>query len=273
MQKNMEVSEKVRVFNAFTELAESMVNHAVCSYPLKTEAALQEIKPNDHIHKRYFFILLLEMILVVNREMVPSKEQDENLLTLVRRAAEKPILGSSDEASRNIVEKATEMLEWLNSVFDYELYSNNLGVHVSIKITRQKALYLVGNRCKHALTRSNVILRKLVKIYQAAGVDTSNGRQSLILEDIDMWLLDDFCGYHFTKICELISNLYYSVTKAFEPVARKAMVRDSESIYSYKVPEELRTDEEVSEFYQLLNRTHSTFVPQIRTWEFLQGRY
>ena len=99
------------------------------------------------------------------------------------------------------------------------------------------------------------------------------GTEILILEDIDNWLFDDFGGYHFTKLCELSTNVYYGIAQYVRPIYVKSLVRTDEIRYSYKMPDELTEEDSKFECYGLLNQTRSSFLPAIETWEHLEGRY
>jgi hypothetical protein len=50
-------------------------------------------------------------------------------------------------------------------------------------------------------------------------------------------------------------------------------VKADEIQYSYKMPSELTEDESKFEYYELLNRVRSPFLPAIETYEHLEGRY
>ncbi|BBD62414.1 hypothetical protein NIES2109_52540 [Nostoc sp. HK-01] len=172
------------------------------------------------------------------------------------------------------LKKSVEELEnWLNSEFVYEIYSANIGKELKITLSRKDAIYLIGNRCKHSLLRSNSILEKIVKLYKNSGVILDPGTEILIIEDIDNWLFDDFGGYHFTKLCELSANIYYGIVEYIRPIYVKCLVRTDEIGYSYKMPDELTESESKFEYYELLNRTRSPFLPAIETCEHLEERY
>jgi hypothetical protein len=268
----IDLSQEIRVLNTTAELIESSVNHMVCTF-LKNEADIvTEVKPKNLIEKKYFYILFLEIISPVNREMIPGKEQGDTLLTIVRRICENPILSNEADTKRLAV-RSQEFIDWLALEISYKLYSANLGKDVNVMISRNDILYLVGNRCKHTLVRSNRIMSKLAQKYHESGVDTENGAKALILEDIDNWFFDDFCGYHFTKLCELCSNLYHSIIEYVRPEFDKRLVQKDEIMYSYKMPPSLTCFDQKSEFYELFNRVRNVWVPVIQTLDILTKRY
>jgi len=269
----MDIKQEIRVLNSTAELIEGYVNYAICCFPEDRSKIVESVLPKDEITKKYFFILLLEIIMPVNKEILPDKDQGDNLLNLLHKIALSPKLNCEPESTEALKKSVEEFLSWLNYEFEYEIYSANIQKEIKIKLSRKKAIYLIGNRCKHCLPRSNVILNKLVALYKKSGVDLDPGREILILEDIDNWLFEDFGGYHFTKLCELSANVYYGIIQYIRPVYEKSFKRIDEMRYSYKIPDELDEEGSIYEYYELLNRVKSPFIPIIETWEYLEKRY
>lgn len=269
----IDLSQEIRVLNTTAELIESSVNHMVCTFFKNEVDIVTEVKPKNLIEKKYFFILFLEIISPVNSEMIPGKEQGDSLLTIVRRICENPILSSDADNTERLAIRSQEFIDWLAHEISYKLYSANLGRDINVKISRNDILYLVGNRCKHTLVRSNRIMSKLAKKYQESGVDTEHDEKALILEDIDNWFFDDFCDYHFTKLCELCSNLYHSIIEYVRPEFNKRLVQKDGIMYSYKMPSSLTCSDQKSEFYELFNRVRNVWVPVIQTLDVLIKRY
>ncbi|GAB2879015.1 hypothetical protein GCM10027046_03560 [Uliginosibacterium flavum] len=111
-----------------------------------------------------------------------------------------------------------------------------------------------------------------MKIYNQNGANLEPSAGVLILEDIDNWLFDDFGGYHFTKLCELSVKVYYRIVQYVRPVYEKSIVRKEGGRYSYVIPDEITGKDGKFEFYDLLNKVRSPFLPAIETWEHLEGR-
>ena len=269
----MNIQQEIRVLNSTAELIESYVNYAICCFPEDQTKIVNNVLPKDDTAKKYFYILLLEIIAPVNREILPDKNQGDNLLNLLQRIVISPKLNCEPESIKVLKKAVEEFLAWLDYEFEYEIYSANIQKEIKINLSRKEALYLIGNRCKHCLPRSNVILRKLLRIYKKSGVTIEPGTEILILEDIDNWLFDDFGGYHFTKLCELSANVYYGIIQYIRPIYEKSFERVGEIRYSYKIPEELNEEDSKYEYYELLNRVRSPFIPAIETWEYLEKRY
>ena len=269
----MSIQQEIRVLNSSVELITNYVNYAICGFPEDRSKLVTSILPQSSTAKKYFFILLLEFISVVNKEMIPGKDDEDNLLRLLHKISISPQLGCNLESTAALKRSVEEFETWLNHEFDYEIYSAGIGKELKIRLHRRNAIYLIGNRCKHSLPRSNVILRRMVKIYKNSGVTLDPGTEILILEDIDNWLFDDFGGYHFTKLCELSTNIYNGILQYIHPIYIKCLVKTDEIRYSYKMPDELTEDESKFEYYELLNRIRSPFLPAIETCEHLEGRY
>lgn len=269
----MNIQQEIRVLNSSVELITSYVNYAICCFPEDRTKLVTSVLPQDSTAKKYFFILLLEVIAGVNKEILPGKNGGDNLLRLLHRISTSPQLSYDLESTTALKRSVEEFETWLIHEFEYEIYSANIGKELKIKLSRKDAIYLIGNRCKHSLLRSNALLEKIVKIYKNSGVVLDPGTEILILEDIDNWLFDDFGGYHFTKICELSTNIYYGIVQYIRPIYMKCLVREGEVGYSYKMPDELTEDESKFEYYELLNRTRSPFLPAIETCKYLEGRY
>lgn len=268
----MNIQQEIRVLNTTVELITNYVNYATCCFPEDRTKLVQTVLPQDSTAKKYFFILLLEVIAGVNKEIIPSKEDGDSLLRLLHKISISPILGDG-QATASALQRAVEEFEdWLNYEFEYDIWSANIQKELKIKLTRKDAIYLIGNRCKHSLTRSNAILKKITKIYNESGASLDPGTEVLILEDIDTWLFDDFGGYHFTKLCELSVKVYYGIVQYIRPIYNRSLVREDDIRYSYIIPEEITEQESKFEFYELLNQTRSPFLPPIETWEHLVGR-
>lgn len=268
----MDIQQEIRVLNASVELITSYVNYAICCFPEDRTKIVTNVLPKDGTAKKYFYILLLEVIAGVNKEIVPGKNDGDNLLALLNRICASSKL-DPESASIDPLRKSVEEFQgWLEHEFEYEIYSANISKNLKIKLTRKDALYLIGNRCKHSLLRSNSILKKLIRIYKESGAEIDPGTEVLVLEDIDNWLLDDFGGYHFTKICELSSKVYYGIVQYVRPIYDSCIVREGDIKYSYIIPESVTQEESKFEYYELLNRIRSPFLPRIETWELLEDR-
>lgn len=269
----MNIQQEIRILNTSVELITNFVNYAICCFPEDRTEIVKTVLPKDSTAKKYFFILLLEVIAGVNKELVPTKKDGDNLLNQLHKISESPILENNKKYTKALKKSVEEFEGWLKHEFEYDIYSANIGKELKIKLTRKDAIYLIGNRCKHSLTRSNAILDKITKIYNQSGANLDPGTEVLLLEDIDTWLFDDFGGYHFTKLCELSSKVYYGIIQYIRPIYEKALVREDDTRYSYIVPNEVTEQESKFEFYELLNQTRSPFLPPIETWEHLVGRY
>ena len=219
---------------------------------------MKTVLPNDHISKRYFFILLLEIIAGVHKEMIPNKRDGDSLIDILNGISCDPKLNKETNSTKSLKESTNEFNTWLKTEFEYDIYSANIRQEITIKLSRKDALYLIGNRCKHTLSRSNSILKKLVGIYKKSGVNIEPSNEILLLEDIDTWLLDDFGGYHFTKLCELCSNIYYSIHEYISPVIKLRLQQQDDIMYSFKVPDTRTREDEGFGFYELLNRVRSS---------------
>lgn len=274
MHPPLALAEEIRVLNVTAELVESSVNNLLCSFHENDRSIVFEAKPKGLIEKRYFYILLLEMIEGVHAETVPSKNSRDNLLSLIGRIAKTPQLSNIPENVRRLADRSRQFSEWLAYEFSWDIYSANVDKEIRIQISRKDVLYLVGNRCKHSLARSNAITRKLVGIYRASGVSVSEHEETLLLQDIDAWFFDQFCSYHFTKICELCSNLHRAIIEYVRPEYMSRLRRAPDIVYySYEVPAGLTRPDHVAEFYELLNRVPTQRMPMVQTATYLTSRY
>ncbi|MFA5924874.1 MAG: hypothetical protein WC856_26930 [Methylococcaceae bacterium] len=269
----MNIQQEIRVLNSSVELIESYVNYAVCCFPENRTELVKTILPKDSTAKKYFYILLLEIIAGVNKEIVAGKNDGDSMLKLLHRISISPQLDCKSKNTAALKKSVEEFISWLDHEFVYEIYSTNIGKELKIKLSRKDAIYLIGNRCKHSLLRSNAILKKIVNIYKNSGVALDPGTEILILEDIDNWLFDDFGGYHFTKLCELSAKVYYGIIQYIRPIYAQCLEKLDEIKYSYKMPKELTEEESKFEYYELLNRTRSPFIPAIETCEYLERWY
>lgn len=264
MNENIEV----RALNSLSEIIESIVNYSVCRLPENKDELVTEVFPKNNISKKYFYILILELFSPVNKEYFPDKAHNDSLLTTLDTTLENPLFGLSIK-SKLLKQRVVEFLTWVDTEFTYEIYSQNISKELEIKLTRKDALYLIGNRCKHALPRSNLIAKKLVNIYKQSGLELQINEEIKILGDIDIWLLDDFGGYHFTKLCELCSNIYHAVHEYISLESDIRTIHHEDGRYSYDIPSNIND----FEFYELFNRFRQSRIPKISTNKYLQYRY
>jgi hypothetical protein len=269
----MDIKQEIRVLNSSAELIKHYVNNAVCCFPEDPTEIVRTVLPQTHLSKRYFYILLLDVIAGVNIELVPDKENGDNLLTLLNKISCNPLLNKNHENTKALQRSTEDFITWLEKEFEYDIWSANISTQVKIKLSRKEALYLIGNRCKHSLLRSNSILEKLVKLYKAGGVDLDPGSELLLLEDIDVWLLDDFGSYHFTKLCELSVKVYYGILQYIRPVYNQNIYKIDAARYAYKIPLIITDNVSKFEYYELLNRARKSYLPAIETSESLQQQY
>lgn len=260
-----EISQEVRILNCATELIENSVNYLICNFGENRNGFVTGVLPKDIIEKRYFFILLLEMFSPVNPEMIPGMSNDDNLLTLLQKISQRPCLNTKQSDIERLNRRASEFVTWLHHEFDYSIYSPGIGKTLTVHISRRDILYLVGNRCKHTLVRSNVVLKRLTKKYREGGIDVPVDEETLVLTDIDNWFFDDFCGYHFTKLCELCSNLYHSIIEYVRPAYVKTSRFKDGMRVGYEVPSGLSRSDYISEFYSLMHKVGNPWIPVIET--------
>ncbi len=213
------------------------------------------------------------MIAGVNKEMLSGKEGGDSLLDILNKVSNNPKLSSKTKTASNLSNSTAAFQNWLNKEFQYEIYSANLGKEITIKLLRKDALYLIGNHCKHTLTRSNGILKKLLQIYRGSGVKIDIAEEVLLLDDIDVWLFDDFGGYHFTKLCELSANVHHAISDYVGPEVQIRFRKNTEIGYSFEIPESLKHEDEIFEFYQLFNRFRAPWMPKFATSHFLVQKY
>ena len=272
----IDLSQEVRILNVTTELLESAVNGAICQFYTNDNAVVSEVQPRDQIAQKYFYVLLLELFHTnnISTRFVPAASKEDSLLTLIRRVTDNPLLSGRTQNVTRLSERSQQFLDWLNCEFSHELYSAKVGKVLPIKMRRADALYLIGNRCKHALTRSNSITRKLVQAYRSSGTVISEDEEVLVLEDIDSWFLANFGGYHFTKICELCSNLYHAIIEYVRPEHVSRGKRGPDGVVrSYDPPSSLTGSAHRVEFHDLLQKVGTPRLPIIETTSYLTLRY
>lgn len=269
----MNIHQEIRILNTTIELITNYVNYAICTFPADRKKIVTTVLPKDNTAKKYFFILLFELTAGVNKELIPEKDNGDSLLNLLHKVSITPKLDINSTYTTALKKSVEEFKDWINHEFEYDIYSGNIDKHLKIKLTRKDALYLIANRHKHPLTRSNAILRKLIKIYNLSGADLDFNSGIIALEDIDTWLFDDFGGYHFTKLCELSVNIYHGIVQYLRPVFDNVLFIEDSIKYSYKIPNEITQDESKFELYELFNAIRSPFLPEIKTCKSLIKKY
>lgn len=269
----MTLEDEVRVLNVSVDLIASYVNYATCCLPEDRTTTATSILPSSSSAKRYFYILLLEMISSVHDGAISAKNPGDTLLSLIVRISEDPKLDPESMHISALGRAAKQFQNWLDYEFEEPVYSANIDREFRLRMRRGEALYLIGNRCKHTLIRSNTLIKRLLGAYGNSGVEISPDDGVLVLEDIDYWLYEDFGGYHFTKLCELSASVYHEIVNYVEPVQKRALVRKDHNRYSYALPSEVDGIAAQFEFYELLNRASRPFLPKIATSHHLEGRY
>jgi len=209
---------------------------------------------------------------------IRSKElhiEKKSLLMLLKDVSRDPQL-KSDRPNTDRLRKSTDaFIQWLQFEFEHGAWDmDSVDIEKPIKMSRHDALYLIGNRCKHILPRSDAILRKLREIYRENEIDGKHETDDMLLQQIDVWLMGDFDAYHFTKVCELSADVYYGIVEYVESLPREIR-KYSGGFYSYQCPSYLGYDDETKMVYfDLLSRVANPVIPKnIKTCESLQKKY
>lgn len=79
----MTMQQEIRILNSSVELITSYVNYAICCFPEDRTKLVTSVLPKDSTAKKYFFILLLEVLAGVNKEIVPGKTDGGQLAELI----------------------------------------------------------------------------------------------------------------------------------------------------------------------------------------------
>lgn len=265
---------EICILKSAIDLIRGYVNRSVCFIP--DIDPITQIRPNDAtIGMRYFYVLVLELISYIRSKELRIKKK--SLLMLLKDVSRDPQL-KSDRPNTDRLRKSTDaFIQWLQFEFEHRAWEmDSVDIEKPIKMSRHDALYLIGNRCKHILPRSDAILRKLRKIYRENEIDGKHGTDDMLLQQIDVWLIDDFDSYHFTKVCELSADVYYGIVEYVESLPRDVQ-KHSCGFHFYQCPSYLGYDDETKRVYiELLNSNSvsSPFIPKnIKTCESLQKKY
>jgi hypothetical protein len=114
----IDLAQEIRVLNTTVELIESSVNNLVCTFVKNEFDIVTEVKPKNLIEKKYFFILLLEIISPVNSKMIPGKKEPrDNLLTILKRICENPILSGDTDNTKQLSARCQEFIDWVDQKF------------------------------------------------------------------------------------------------------------------------------------------------------------
>jgi len=263
---------EICILKSAIDLIKGYVNRSVCFIP--DIDPITQIRPNDAtIGMRYFYILVLELI-----SYIRSKElhiEKTSLLTLLNEVSRDPQLKSEHPNTDRLRNSTDTFIEWLKFEFEHEAWEmDGVDLEKPIKMSRHDALYLIGNRCKHILPRSDAVLRKLREIYIENEMDGKHETDDILLQQIDVWLMGDFDAYHFTKVCELSADVYYGIVEYAESLPRDIQKHIC-GFRFYQCPSYLGYDDETKRVYiELLNSVSSPFIPKnIKTCESLQKKY
>ncbi|MDD9802720.1 MAG: hypothetical protein OXU78_04520 [Deltaproteobacteria bacterium] len=264
-------SREICILKSAIDLIEGYVNRSVCFIP--SIDPITQIRPNGTIEMKYFYILVLELISYIKSKELHIKKK--SLLMLLKDVSRDPQL-KSDRPNTDRLRKSTDaFIQWLQFEFEHGAWEmDSVDIEKPIKMSRHDALYLIGNRCKHILPRSDAILRKLREIYRENEIDGKHETDDMLLQQIDVWLMGDFDAYHFTKVCELSADVYYGIVEYVESLPRETALHIT-GLPIYRCPDGLDYgDETKDEYSSLLHSVGRKFIPKnIKTCESLQKKY
>jgi len=135
----MNIQQEIRTLNTTTDLIESMVNYEICCLPEDKSKVAKTVLPQTHTAKKYFFILLLELFSTVNNEMIPEKNKGDSLIDILRKISIEPQLNNDKNLTESLNNSTTEIIEWLETEFQYDIYSANIAKEITITLSRKQA--------------------------------------------------------------------------------------------------------------------------------------
>jgi hypothetical protein len=114
----MNIQQEIRTLNTSVDLITNYVNYAICCFPEDRTEIVKTVLPKDSTAKKYFFILLLEVIAGVNKELIPVKEDGDSLLNLLQKIADSPILENNINYTKALKKSVDDFENWLNHEFE-----------------------------------------------------------------------------------------------------------------------------------------------------------
>jgi hypothetical protein len=266
------IEEEVIILNCVLEATQDLLSGWLITPLPPKDGVIIQIAPKDMLEKRLFAILLLDLISPLDTGLFPGahKTAVEKLMDIGLN----PQVGGKQLGKR--VSKAAKAFQvWLDKEFEYD-FDSSVQKRIQVKFTRHEVLKFCGNYKKHFGYRLGAVLQKMSKIYTKAGVQISGDESLVLLEDIENWLYEDVFAYHFTKICEHLSEINNSILAYLAAVHKKRFKQIDDTFYKFSMPRSIKSRIGRSQFYQLLNRIrsrHRHTEPVIKTDKYLSLRY
>ena len=260
------------VLSTCLDIIEDLLSNEIVTYYKDINGIITETKPRDYLQKRLFSIIILELTTGIDNSIIGRSNISP--IEYLKFIGQEPLLGNRTKGKK-ILSRAISFDKWLKKEFNYRIYSS-MGKHVRFNMSREDMLYYCGNRKKHSILGLGRAAKKLKAIYENRGILVSGNEYINILNDIENWLYDDVFSYHFTKICELLNNIYNAIIEYSIPIYKKSFIKLDNLKYKYDIPTEIQDNLARDHYYNLLNRIwhkKNLSIINIKTDKWLTLRY
>lgn len=205
----------------------------------------------DMNQRKLFFILLVDFLSVTDKRG-PIKKI--SFLSGLSEICKNPQFSENESESelREIVER---FRHWLNENKIIDIWMPSINKQVDLSITRIDAIKMSGDISKHNYLRASGVAERLREILKESGIEIGFEQAMLALPDFYERFHDDILIYLSSHICEFLNDIRWAIHIYLRPEFRKSFHRTSDPIinYSYKVPNEIKSEYARDCYWELMN--------------------
>lgn len=286
MMKDIEC--EIIVLNEAWEMIDTLVSHSLLRGFEKTGTTWLHFNSLDA--QFLFYIFLADFFSDINAKRDPpplglpnlkSKNATEgsSILHYLRYVAEHPVLLRNKE---KFLKTVSDLEEWRDGTIEMEKINfADVGVEVSIPLSRYDCVLLCGNTSKHSPIRLSRCAKHLRDLIKRTGNEISEPQAYLAVKNFSEWFSDysHIYDYHLNQVSELLNKIrfaiYFGLGKEYARAYRRIpdILPDLPS-YEYDVPKDIESQIVRSMYWDLMNKIRSRpCVPIFTINDFHRNKY
>ncbi len=235
------------------EAIETMINYELL-YLKKISVNSEEVEIYFHTrtHQELFIIRLLDF----------AKESGDSRITGVRGSCLSALQSACNICSFNqgnsikYLENSVKELDiWLKHKTKIKLWLPTISIEVTIELDRLDLIAILGNYCKHNLSRLTGISQKIHSILDNNGYSIEIDQIPLALNDFREHLQENYFIHYGTWLCEMLNNIRWGIQDYLYPIYSASYTKDSPNDirYRYVYPTDIINEIPKSWFWRLMN--------------------
>lgn len=218
-------------------------------------------------HQRLFYILLEDFL----SERTEASLLPDNVSAMqgLEKIAKEPKLGESVSAGR-LQLSCRVFSEWLTERGAVDTWCSNLETNLVLELSRREIIKFSANMSKHHFGHLSYVIAEINK--KAPGYSKYDFIP--LLKNIYHTLNDNILSYHTAHIVEMLTNMRWGIHEYLKPEYSRAFRRQNSSIYTYDIPEHIKSDLATSCYWELMESVRSgPHIKQFTVSEILKQRY